>query len=277
VSWLELLLIPLGFAVGAYGTIIGAGGGFVLVPALLLIYPDDTQEQVTAISLAVVFASAISGSIAHARHRLIDYQTGLSFALFAVPASFAGAYCVRFLPRSAFDVTFGVVLLGVAAYIALGLSRGSQTLREPLRGGRAIVRRRMDRGGGGVSQYAYDARVGLAQTGATGFVAALFGVGGGVMQVPLMATVLRIPLDISVATSQFMVVFMSGAGASLHALAGAFGGDELVRSALLGAGAIAGSQAGAYVSRGLSGRTVTRLLSAGLIAIGLRLVVTPVV
>jgi len=277
VSWLELLLIPLGFAVGAYGTIIGAGGGFVLVPALLLIYPHDSQEQVTAISLAVVLVSSISGSIAHARHRLIDYQTGLTFALVAVPASFAGAYCVRFLPRSSFDVTFGVLLLAVAAYIALGLSRGGQTLREPLRDGRATIRRRMDRGGGGVSQYAYDVRVGLAQSGAMGFVAALFGVGGGIMQVPLMATALRIPIDIAAATSLFMVVFMSGAGASLHALSGEFGGDELVRAALLGAGAVAGSQAGAYVSRGLSGRTVTRLLSAGLIAIGLRLLLTPVV
>ncbi|MEX0786440.1 MAG: sulfite exporter TauE/SafE family protein, partial [Dehalococcoidia bacterium] len=247
-----------------------------LVPALLLIFPDDTQEQLTAVSLAVVLAGAISGSLAHMRRRLIDFQTGLMFVLVAAPASFAGAYAVRFVPRHSFDVLFGVFLISMAAFIALGMSRGGQTLREPLRDGRWVVRRRMDRGEEGVSQYAYDARLGLAQSGATGFVAALFGVGGGIMQVPIMATVLRIPLDIAVATSQFMLIFMAAAGTSLHALAGTFGEQELARAALLGAGAIAGSQAGAYLARDLSGTTITRLLAAGLIVVGLRLLLTPV-
>ena len=76
----ELLLIPLGFAVGAYGTLVGAGGGFVLVPALLLIYPDQPPSSVTSISLAVVFVNASSGSAAYARLKRIDYFTGLMFA-----------------------------------------------------------------------------------------------------------------------------------------------------------------------------------------------------
>lgn len=48
-------LIPLGFVVGAFGTLIGAGGGFILVPVLLLMYPDKSPETITSISLAVVF------------------------------------------------------------------------------------------------------------------------------------------------------------------------------------------------------------------------------
>jgi Sulfite exporter TauE/SafE len=63
---LELIgLVALGFAVGTYGTIIGLGGGFILVPALLLLYPDYDPEQFTAISLAVVFANTTSGSISY--------------------------------------------------------------------------------------------------------------------------------------------------------------------------------------------------------------------
>src|SRR6185295_19952217 len=59
-SWWELLLVPLGFAVGTYGTLVGAGGGFVLVPALLIIYPDESPSSITSISLAVVFFNALS-------------------------------------------------------------------------------------------------------------------------------------------------------------------------------------------------------------------------
>ena len=274
-SWLELLLIPLGFAIGAYGTIVGAGGGFVLVPALLLIFPDDSQREITAISLAVVLLTSISGSIAHARRRLIDYRTGLTLVLTAVPASFVGAYAVRFLPRSLFDVTFGALLVALALFVAFGMSGGSQTMRSPMRTGRAVVRRSMDRGDGAVSQYAYDVRQGMALSGGTGLVATIFGVGGGIIQVPLMATFLRIPIDISVATSQFMLIFMAAAGVSLHALAGAFEAEDAVRIGALGLGAIMGAQAGALLSPRLSGIAVTRLLAAGLIVIGGRLVLTP--
>jgi uncharacterized membrane protein YfcA len=55
-----LWLIPLGFVIGAYGTLIGAGGGFVLVPILLLLYPQAAPETLTSISLAV---NALSGKI----------------------------------------------------------------------------------------------------------------------------------------------------------------------------------------------------------------------
>jgi uncharacterized membrane protein YfcA len=48
-----LWLVPLGFVVGAYGTLIGAGGGFVLMPVLLLLFPAESPEVLAAISLAV--------------------------------------------------------------------------------------------------------------------------------------------------------------------------------------------------------------------------------
>jgi len=55
-QYLRLLwLIPLGFFAGGYGTLIGAGGGFVLAPALLLLYPGEAPETITSISLASVF------------------------------------------------------------------------------------------------------------------------------------------------------------------------------------------------------------------------------
>jgi uncharacterized membrane protein YfcA len=275
VSWLDLLLIPLGFGVAAYGTMVGAGGGFILVPALLLIFPDESQKTLTAISLLVVLANALSGTFAYARRRLVDYRTGLTFACVAIPLSIAGAYAVRFLPRSSFDVTFGVLLIGIALTVATGVAQGGQAMREPLQGGRWIVRREVDRGDGVVSRYAYDVRPGLALSGVTGFVATLFGVGGGIIQVPMMATVLRIPFDIAIATSQFMLIFMASSGTIIHAANGELHATELTRAAFLGVGAIAGAQAGAALSQRVSGDTLSRLLALGMILIGGRLVLEP--
>ena len=68
-----LALIALGFGVGAYGTLIGAGGGFVLMPILLILYPGESPAILTAISLAVVFFNALSGSESYA-HELTTSQ-----------------------------------------------------------------------------------------------------------------------------------------------------------------------------------------------------------
>ena len=88
-------LIGLGFAVGTYGTLIGAGGGFVLMPILLLIYPDDSPELLTSISLAVVFFNTLSGSEAYAFMKRIDYKSGLLFAGAAIPGAVFGALNTR--------------------------------------------------------------------------------------------------------------------------------------------------------------------------------------
>ena len=64
-----LWLAAAGLVIGAYGTLIGAGGGFVLVPLLLLLYPAENSNTIATISLAVVFFNALSGTIAYARMR----------------------------------------------------------------------------------------------------------------------------------------------------------------------------------------------------------------
>ena len=58
------LLVVIGVAIGAFGTIVGSGGGFILTPVLLLLYPHDRPATITAISLTAVFFNAASGSAA---------------------------------------------------------------------------------------------------------------------------------------------------------------------------------------------------------------------
>jgi uncharacterized membrane protein YfcA len=84
-------LIPLGFVLGVFGTLIGAGGGFVLVPLLLLLYPRENPDLITAVSLSVVFANALSGSLAYGAMKRIDYKSGTMFSLAAIPGAVLGA------------------------------------------------------------------------------------------------------------------------------------------------------------------------------------------
>ena len=100
----KLWLIPVGFIVGTYGTLIGAGGGFVLVPMLLLLYPKESPEVITSISLAVVFFNALSGSIAYIRLKRVDYHSGVLFAIATIPGAILGAVTTSSIPRPLFDV-----------------------------------------------------------------------------------------------------------------------------------------------------------------------------
>jgi len=79
-------LVALGFVVGAFGTLIGAGGGFLLVPLLLLGYHFQPADAVGT-SLALVFLNALSGSAAYLRQRRVDLSLGWKFAAATVPGA----------------------------------------------------------------------------------------------------------------------------------------------------------------------------------------------
>ncbi len=120
-----LLLCLLGFAVGVFGTLVGAGGGFILTPVLLLLYPGTAPALLTGISLIVVFFNATSGTAAYARQGRIDYRSGLVFAACTLPGSVLGVLLANKVSRPGFDVMMGVVLVVAAAWLLRGRqSRG---------------------------------------------------------------------------------------------------------------------------------------------------------
>ena len=77
--------------IGAFGTLVGVGGGILLVPILLFVYPGEPPGRLTAISLAVVLANAVSGSAAYFRLRRPDYRSGIVLALATIPGAVLGA------------------------------------------------------------------------------------------------------------------------------------------------------------------------------------------
>src|ERR1700712_1072527 len=93
-----VLLIIAGFVIGTFGTLIGAGGGFILVPLLILSFPGMSPEIITAVSIAVVAVNAISGSVAYAKAKRIDYKAGLLFGICTIPGSIGGVFLTRYIP-----------------------------------------------------------------------------------------------------------------------------------------------------------------------------------
>lgn len=274
-SWWELLLLPLGFVVGTYGTLVGAGGGFVLVPALLLIYPGEKPSSITSISLAVVFFNALSGSAAYARLKRIDYVTGLIFAAAAMPGAIGGAYLVGAVPRGLFDVMFGALLLAMSAYTLWSAGRIA-TVRSRMRGRGVVTRVMPGDEEGATFEYSFNLPQGIVYSAGVGFISSLLGIGGGVVHVPIMITLLRFPVHIAVATSHFVLAISAASGTAVHLTNGDLAGADLLRALLLSAGVIPGAQVGARLAQRFKGAAIVRLLAVALFALGVRLLLSSV-
>jgi uncharacterized membrane protein YfcA len=261
--------VPLGFAVGAFGTLVGAGGGFVLVPILLLIYPNEEPETITAISLFVVFANACSGALAYARQQRIDYRSGAWFALATLPGAVAGAIVVGYVPRRLFDAIFAVTLSALGAYLLL--RSDLQPIQPPVTG-RGVVHRLLRDRYGNTFSYSFPLWKGVILSGAIGFVSSLLGIGGGVIHVPTMTTILHFPIHVATATSQFVLAFMAAEGSAVHVANGSLSPDNgLWKAVLLALGAIPGAQVGALVARRVHSSVIGRALAVSLVIVGARL------
>jgi uncharacterized membrane protein YfcA len=265
-----LLLVLLGIAVGTFGTLVGVGGGFLLAPILLLVYPDESPQTITAISLAVVFVNSLAGSIAYGRQRRIDYRSGLVFGAAGVPGSIVGVFLVGLVARRLFDVVFAVLFLAVGLWLLLRPPRAHQPLRrESGRMGRDLT----DRFG---NRYQYSVRLalGAAFGVAVGVLSSFLGIGGGVFQVPMMIGALGFPAAIATATSQFVLAILSLVGTTTHVLSGGFAeGHGLRRTASLSAGVLVGAHFGARLSLSITPRTAQRLLALAVLVVAIRLAV----
>jgi uncharacterized protein len=104
----------MGLLAGAYGALIGAGGGFILAPALLMLFPNEPSEIVTRISLTAVFFNALSGAVAYAHSKRIDYKIELIFSLATMPGAVLGALATTAVSREWFDLLLGFLLLAIA-------------------------------------------------------------------------------------------------------------------------------------------------------------------
>lgn len=257
----SVTLLFLGFLVGGYGTLIGAGGGFLLVPLLLYLYPADSPATLTGISLAVVALNALSGTAAYARARRIHYRVGLALCAASIPGVIVGVALNRDLRRGTFDLLFGVILLLLALLLLWKPSAGD---REPITA---------QAGGGPWSFNRAGLALGVFISFGIGLVSGLLGIGGGPLEVAMLSRVLGFRMHVATATSQFMVLLSALGGVGSHAFDGNFPPD-LTRLASLGIGALVGAQAGAAASQWVTGEGLIRLLAVALSSVGLRLILT---
>ena len=251
-----LILFLAGLVIGALGTLIGAGGGWMIVP-LLLLGLHFTPAQAVATSLAVVFLNALSGSIAYMAQRRVLYKMGTAFAVATIPGTLLGVQLVQRLGSEWFAVLFGVLLLGIAVFLYRGhvLLPPRHRPNEDLEALQSLRSPQM--------------RLGVLVSFLVGILSSLFGVGGGIIHVPFLIVVLSIPVHVATATSHFVLSITSLAG-TLAFLAR--GDVQLSVATSMGLGVLIGAQAGALLSKRMKSEPIRRILAAALAVFAFRLI-----
>jgi uncharacterized membrane protein YfcA len=261
-----LLLLLLGCLVGAVGTLVGVGGGFILMPVLLILYPAEKPDFITSVSLVAVFFNSLSGSVAYARMKRIDYKTGLLFAAATMPGSILAPLTIEYIPRKLFNIIFGFIVIIVAVY----LFRKKEPKKEFKKKGNGSVTRNLIDSEGNDYTFRFNPSTGIIISLFVGYFSSLLGVGGGIIYVPSMINLLNFPVHIATATSQFILGFMALSSTVVHFAKGNLN-HGLLFILSLSAGAAAGAQIGAKVSRKIKGTVIIRVLSVALGVAGIRI------
>lgn len=262
------MLIMLGLFVGFLGTLIGAGGGFILVPILLLIYPDLPPEAITSISLGVIFLNAASGSAAYARMKRIDYRSAIVFALATLPGAVLGAFSTSFISRATFDLILGALLILMALFLLIN----PHFRTEPRVRKKNWTHRSLTDNKGEHYEYSFNLWTGIILSFFVGYLSSLLGIGGGIIHVPALTVLLNFPVHVATATSHFILAVMALAGTIVHIAQGNLKGNWLM-VLCIGGGVILGAQIGAYVSHHVKQKFIITALAIALLLVGVRLVI----
>ncbi len=210
-----------GFGAGLIGALLGLGGGVFIVPALVLIFHLPTIVAVGASNVASV-ATSTTGASTYVRQRLSNIRLGLLLLISTTLAATASSLVAKYLPNQLLSGLFGVMLLYTAITMLRGrrqpggakANEGAVTLTaQPApehSNGLGLEGRYHDPSSGESEDYSpRHVPAGMGVSVLAGVVAGLLGVGGGIVQVPVMNLLMNVPLKVAAATSSYMIGFTS--------------------------------------------------------------------
>lgn len=237
----------IGLAAGTASGLLGIGGGVLLVPAIMLGMGHSLFEA-KAESLFVILGTSTVGAWTHRTQDNVNLRLGAVLGGTGVAGAVAGYLVSTWTPGNVFLSLFGVLLGAVALQLWVNgdLVGDGETPDPPAR---VVV------------------PLGLS----AGFVSAFFGVGGGILFVPVMVVV-GVPMHLAVGTS-LVGVFANGAsGLALYSLGGHL---ELASAGVILVGALLGAWLGARFADRVPAHRLKRVFAVGLAAAGVYLAASP--
>src|ERR687889_493299 len=240
-----MFLFIVGLGAGTLGSIIGIGGGIIITPVLTLM--GFTPAHIASTSLIAVTSTSASSTIAYSRQKKIDYSTALKMVVFSIPGSIIGAFISNDISLEFFKLSFAILLMLTGIYMIFKNSDNSNNKPKT----------------------SLSLLICYTGTFIAGIISSLFGVGGGIIFVPIMVLIFQMTMAKAAPTSQLILFITSLMGTFTHIL---LSNPEYLNALSLAAGAFIGGQIGAILSNYLKESMLQKLLSISLIAVAIKFI-----
>jgi len=264
----DIAIFAISAAAGLIGALAGVGGGILVIPTLTFGFGVDIHLAVGA-SIVSVIATSSGAAAAYVRDRMTDMRVGKLLELATTTGAVCGALLAAVVAPAFLYLLLGVVLLGTAAIQVARMGEESPPNDTPsplaarLRLESSYPDRRLGR------EIPYSARripLGFVLMWIAGVVSGLLGIGSGVLKVLAMDGVMRLPMKVSSATSNFMIGVTAAASAGIYLGRGDV--DPRI-AAPVALGVLTGAIVGARLLGRVSNRAVRLIFLPVVIAVGL--------
>lgn len=216
----------IGLVAGLLGSMLGVGGGILIVPILTLALHLPIQVAIGS-SLVAIVANACTAAGIYTKARLTNIKLGLLLETTTIPGAIIGGFAAAVIAPSILSALFGLVLIYVAYTMVTGqhfMSVDNQPDNHSVEPGNSL-----DSLSSSLTDSYYDQNLnkvvtykvtrtsaGLGAGFFAGALSSLLGVGGGIIKVPVMHLVMGVPMKAAIATSTFMIALTAATGAFIY-------------------------------------------------------------
>ncbi len=252
-----LLLLIIGIIAGGYGTIVGAGGGFIFVPALLIVFNMDPVVA-SASGLVIVLINSFTGVLGYAKQKKIHYKTSLTIGISAIPGALLGVWLLHIYSSQYFYVIFATILVALGIFL---FSKNSPFQGKLLKKKTPSIQEASNKS---PLNEVWFLPLGLMM----GIFSSYLGIGGGWLLVPILVYLFKVPAHRAAATSILSLCIYSTVGVASQLF---YNNIDWMTVIFGGIGVIIGANVGVFLSQKIPGKVVMQMLSFLLIIIGIRM------
>jgi uncharacterized membrane protein YfcA len=226
-----VLMIGGGIAAGLFGSLLGLGGGILIVPLLTLGFGLPLIQAV-GVSLVCVIVTSGAAAGVYLERRVANLRLGMTLELFTAMGALVGGLIAFLMPPRLLELLFGGLLLYVAVTMARRREPAPEAANREGLGDTNLAEEYDNPTSTAPADPSFTARLsgpgyrvhrlgfGLVGSIVAGVVSALLGIGGGLVKVPVMHVVMGVPLRVATATSNLMIGITASASAIIYLLRG---------------------------------------------------------
>ncbi|HEY4990321.1 MAG TPA: sulfite exporter TauE/SafE family protein [Opitutaceae bacterium] len=258
-----LAVLGISYLAGLLGSLVGVGGGIVVVPALTLLMGVGIENAIAA-SIVSVIATSSGAAASYVSERITNLRLGMVLEVATVIGALTGAYLAPWVSGRGLFLIFASVLAYTALTMVRPGRRAAEPAPDPLADRLRLHGSFFDRSLGREVTYRVSrTRLGFAVSYVAGISSGLLGIGGGVMKVPVMNLAMGMPIKACTATSNFMIGVTAATSAAVYLMRGAV---LPFVAAPVAIGVLLGARTGSQLLGGMRNNSV-RVIFVGVLAV----------